>query len=462
MPGTIRAWPLFKTRSKDAPISLWWHPDSSRHVLGDIIIPGRIRQLYFSGTGEQSDQLFGTIESTLRSNTSSIWVHISPHSEQDTQDHLTRFLSSSFPKLSKLYIGNYQPDLSSPVFTTSNLTSLKLSFPHGTRPRYTLVQFSRILQRYLNLQELNLEDGAMPQVESEEALVPFTLPRLVNLELHGTLGCISGLINLIGSSPLRSVVLDFCLPHDQNVPALADAVKKIFTAYYECEGQDHLREAYYLTVFSGEDSNSLTLYTKPRFTSQPVLELRVSRANDFMKLFPLLPLKDTRHFIIEGADLSSNEYYAMFRMLRGVSRLHVYDLDIGPVLEALDPRNRGASKGATKILRRVADSRVDKPGRQPLPKLTSLTLSSLDFLDDAERDMLEVLQGRLDRKIGLKRLHIKCCRVQRAHDDAVGFKELVKRVKWSNVEVVGSDYDSSDEDPGSDESDDHSTDEFDE
>ena len=459
----VRAWPLFKARSKNAPIFVTWQPDPERHIQipGDTVVPGRIRQLYFSGTGEQSDQFFSTIESTLRSDTSSVRVHISPHSEQDTQDHLTLFLSSSFPKLSKLDIENYQPDPSSSVFTTSSLTSLQLSFPHGTRPQYTLAQLSRILQRYPNLRKLDLRDGALPQIESTELPVPFTLPRLVDLKLFGTVGCIFKLVNLIDTSPPpRSILLCFCYPHDQNVPALIDAVKKILAAYYECEGLDDPRKVDYLSI-SGADQGPLIFFTQSRSPPQPTLELQFSRADDLWNIFPLFPSKDTREFAIGGVDLDSDEYYTMFRKMKGVLRLHVLELNIGPVLEALNPYDEGASKGATRISCWVADLCADKPGHQPVPKLESLTLSNLDFLHGAEGDLLEALQGRLDCNIGLKWLVFDWCRVHHSHGSAAGFNKLVEEVEWNNVEEMGSDYNGSDydgsdyngsdEDPGSDE-----------
>jgi len=354
-------WPLFNTRSKGAPISLTWRPyhipASGRDVLADPTIPGRIQQLNFSGTSEELEQLFGAFDSSPPSNASSIQVHITlPFARQatkpDTQEHLARFLSSSFPKLSKLDIYNYQPDSSSSVFATSNLTSLKLSFPYTTRPRYTLAQLSRILQKHPNLRELDLKDGAMPQVESADAPVPSTLSQLTDLELGGTVESILGLVNLIGtSSPLLNVAFHFSYHRNQNVPVLVDAVKKILAAYYECEGLDHPRKANNLIV--SEDRGTLYFVARsrsaPASTPQPTLELQFSRANELLKIFPLFPLKDTRELTLEGVTLSSNEYYTMLRKVKGVSRLHLSKLDIGPVLEALDPRNRGASKGATQI-----------------------------------------------------------------------------------------------------------------
>lgn len=354
----VRAWPVFNARSKGAPIFLTWRPyhipASGRDVLADPTIPGRIQQLDFSGTSEQLEQLFGAFDSSPPSNASSIQVHITLcGTRQDIQEHLARFLSSSFPKLLKLDIRNYQPASSSSVFTTSNLTSLKLSFPYTTQPRYTLAQLSQILQKHSNLRELDLEDGAMPQVESPKLLVPFTLPQLADLKLRGTAESILGLVNLIGtSSPLHNVAFHFCYHPGQNVPALVDAVKKILTSYYECEGLDHPRKADHLIV-SGEDQGSLFFVARSRSASasipQPTLELQFSRATELLKIFSLFPLKDTREFTIEGVTLSSKGYYTMLRKVRGVSRLHLSKLDIGPVLEALDPCNRGASKGAIEI-----------------------------------------------------------------------------------------------------------------
>lgn len=66
--------------------------------------------------------------------------------------------------------------------------------------------------------------------------------------------------------------------------------------------------------------------------------------------------------------------------------------------------------------------------------------------------MLDVLQGRYDRKIGLKRLVIQSCRVHTADDDELSAKGLVGEIKWIDVEEMGSDFEGSDQNPYSDES----------
>ena len=83
----------------------------------------------------------------------------------------------------------------------------------------------------------------------------------------------------------------------------------------------------------------------------------------------------------------------------------------------------------------------------------TLTLSRLDFLHGVEEDILDVLRGRRDRNIGLKRLSIQSCRVHRDHDDEGYFEGLVEEVEWIDVEDMGTDYEGTDEDPSEDESD---------
>ena len=355
----VRAWPLFNTRSKEAPIFLKWQPyHAGEDLPADTVLPGRIRQLEFIGTREQSEKLFRAVDSSAPSNASSIRIYITSHptqdTEKDTQAHLARFLSSPLPKLSKLNITNYQPDCSSAAFTTSSLTSLRLSFPAGARPRYTLAQFSRILQKHPNLRGLDLEDAAVPQVESTEAPVPFTLPQLDVLKLRGTPECILRVVYLIGTtSPLHHIALHFDLTRDQDVPASVDAVKKVLTAYYEHGGLDHPRRANHITV-SGAQSGPLCFIARSQSTPgpspQPLLELRFSGGDKLMEILPLFPLKDTQEFTINGLLLTSNEYYRLLQQVEGVSQLRLSGLDIKPVLKALYSRNRGVLKGATDIM----------------------------------------------------------------------------------------------------------------
>ena len=237
--GNTKAWHLFKSWSKDAPLVLTWryHYPSLQDIPKDPTLPVRIRQLNFSGGSKGLDSLLDALNSGPLSNLSSIQLELPDFRyEEETKDHFACFLPHSFPKLSKLDIEQCRPDSSSPLFTTSNLTSLKLFFHyHSNKPCFTLAQFSKILQRHPNLQELDLGDGTIPRVGSPEILVSITLPQLVDLRLCGMAQCISGFVNTIDmSSPLYNVILYFHhRPGDLQVPTLVNAVKEILAAVRE-------------------------------------------------------------------------------------------------------------------------------------------------------------------------------------------------------------------------------------
>jgi len=110
------------------------------------------------------------------------------------------------------------------------------------------------------------------------------------------------------------------------------------------------------------------------------------------------------------------------------------------VFKALDSRNRGVSKGAIDLIRWTADACIDDPARRLIQKLVFLTLSRLDFLHSVVDDVLDFLRGRRDRNIGLKRLVIQSCRVHSGDDESLGLKDLVKVIRWIDLEEMGKDY----------------------
>ena len=103
--------------------------------------------------------------SELSSNASSLRLHVIPYVEREAREHTAAFLPLPSPKLSRLDIQGLQPASSSPIFTTSDLVSLKLSTPDGYRSPYTRSQFSEILQRHSGLQELRLRQNRRDEKE---------------------------------------------------------------------------------------------------------------------------------------------------------------------------------------------------------------------------------------------------------------------------------------------------------
>ena len=91
----------------------------------------------------------------------------------------------------------------------------------------------------------------MPLICESALVPPVVLPRLVYLRLCGAETVIAGLMGLISmSSPLHNVIIRFKLTYSPSEWTLTDAVKKILTSYYECQGLDYPCEVNCLTISS--------------------------------------------------------------------------------------------------------------------------------------------------------------------------------------------------------------------
>ena len=349
--GAVKAWHLFKSRSGDAPLFLTWRShltDSARDSLADAGTSRRIHQFDFTGGGEQLERLLDTLNSNSISITSSIRVQLIGSYPRRSVKHLNRFFSSPLPNLSKLDIQNFLPDSSSSLFTTSNLTSLRLSLPQEYQRRFTRSQLSKILQQHPNLRELDLE-GALPPVDKSGPSVPVVLSNLVDLRLHDTDSVIVGFTDLINvSSPLRNVIIRF---HAARIPALVATVKKILAAYYGCRGLERPRRADHLTISSDPIEDDLSIDVGSPSTPSPNLKLQFHGIVGMFTgdIVPLFPLKHVRKFTVEGLAVTMDDWCRMLRGMRGLLHLQLNSLDIGPALDGLGFDDGGMCGEATKI-----------------------------------------------------------------------------------------------------------------
>ena len=353
--GAFKAWPLFKSRSKNTPLSLTWEPQLSssvREILVDPTIPGRVRQFGFNGTSSQLAHFLRAFDSSPPSNVSSIRLQISPHDDREPRKRLTRLLSSSYPKLSQLHLEGFLPEYTSPIFSTSSLTSLTLSFPdRGTGDQYTIPQFSRILQQDPNLQELDLSSSAMPLPEPSNASDPLILPRLATLRLYGTEAAISGFIDIIGvSSPLHNVAIRFERDPEPTIGALVDSAEKILKAYYGHRGLDYRKINRPDISYSSEESYTvfdIRSHSVPTPDLKSDLEIRFDESNILARdklmdgAFHILLLDDVQEFAAEGLVIYRGEYRQIFGKMKDCLHLRLDNLDIHPVLEALSPSYYG-------------------------------------------------------------------------------------------------------------------------
>jgi len=364
IPGAAKAWPLFNTRSKNAPLFLTWRPGlsiPSRNIMMDPTIPRRIRRLDFSGNIHQLARRLGVFDSSAPSDISSIRLQIVPQYYEEPPQGFTRFLSSAFPKLSELDIEDFIPDSTSPIFTTSNLTSLKLYYRYIDQPIHTLPEFLDILQRHPNLQALDLQEGALPLPEPSVPLVPLVLPRLVDLRLRGLEWGVTGIVDLIGvSSPLRNIVILIPRTLDEHTEVFVDMMKKILAVYYGCPGLDHPSTSNCLTISLRSSGHNLAFDTRlcSTPTSYPTsnLDLHINgiwdeRAHQLARdAFTLFPVDRIQEFTAVGLNLPVGMYRTVFRKMECLLHLRLDNLDIGPVSNALRPGIRGVHGKTSKIM----------------------------------------------------------------------------------------------------------------
>jgi len=450
-----RVWPLFDARSKDTPISLTWRSWSKTAaltqsgILTDLAIPGRVRTLNFNGTSNDLEEFLGNFGSSHSSIASSIRLHVTPYDEQGTRERTAAFLSLLFPKLSKLDI-NFLPDSSSPILTTSNLVSLKLGSPHRCGSHYTLPQFSHILERHSNLQELHLSQGGIPQVKPSGPSVPVFLPRLVDLRLYGPEAVITGFIGLVSmSSPLHNVTIHFESTPTSSIPALAGTVKKILTPYYKCQGLEYPRKVNNLTIskFGGRSLVfNVGSHSTPASRPTANLELQFNKVDNVLaqKICLLFPLDDVFEFALVGLDLPRSGCRKILQKMDGLSHLRLSGLDIGPVLGTLNFDCELWSMPRYWITYLC----IDELSGPSAPKLNSLSLTNLNIRPDLDRKLVNILDGG-DGEAVLENLVVRSCSV---HDNSAQwrFRKLVERVTWESVSLVHSDIsddEGSEEDP---------------
>jgi hypothetical protein len=297
--------------------------------------PKRIRRLDFDGTRKQLEHILSALDSRSTSATSSIRLQCAHCEIGGNGEHLIRFFSSSFPKLSELDIDTFLPDSTSSILTTSNLTSLKLDSPYNDTRRYTRSQFLQVLQHHPNLKQLDLKAGGLPSVEDSAGLVPVVLPHLIDLKLCSTDEAIEGFVDLVGmSSPLHNVIIDVEHNHASDVRAPANAAKKILTAYYGCEGLKQPCKVTHLTVSSSyQFQDRLIIRAKTRSTStfHPIynLELKFHGMEGALAqmIIPLFPSRHIRDYAIERLDIITNDWCVVLRRMDGLLRLRLDSVD---------------------------------------------------------------------------------------------------------------------------------------
>ena len=342
IPGTFKAWHLFKSRSKDAPLFLTWQeylPESAHTVLMESETPKRIRQLDFSGTTHQFKCILNALDSRSLSTTSSIRLRILRSSDGE---HLARFSSFPFPKLSRLDVANFLPDLTSSIFVTSNLTSLKLDIPCPDGRYCTQSQLLQVLQQNRNLRQLNFKAGGLSLAGDSGRLVPALLPHLADLKLSGTTEVIDRFLDLVCmSSPIHRITIHFQRNYAHDTEPLVIIMRKLLTMYYGCKELEPQRKVSHFTAFS--DTGSIIAgdhLTHPTYCLR--LEFQNNKGELFQKVIPLFPLNYILDFTASGFDLATDAWRGILLRMESLSHLRLERMNTESVLNALGPNDGGA------------------------------------------------------------------------------------------------------------------------
>lgn len=344
IPGTFKAWHLFKSRSKHAPLFLTWRehlPDSAYTVLMESETPKKICRLDFSGTPTQFEHILNALDSRSLSTTSSIRLRILP----PDREHLTRFFSFTFPKLSNLEVENFLPDPTSAIFTTSNLTSLKLDLLRRDGRYYTQSQLLQVLQWNQNLRQLDFKAGGLPLAADSGGSAPVLLPHLVDLRLRGTNEVIDGFLGLVCmSSPLHKISIHFQHHYIQHTAPFVNTTQKFLTAYYGSKEPERRRKVSHLAVLSHAGTISAKDdSTHPTYS----FEVKFQDSRDdffFQKVIPLFPLSHVYDCTVAGLDLSMNSWRGILLRMESLSHLQLRSMNTESVLYALNSNDGGAFK----------------------------------------------------------------------------------------------------------------------
>ena len=341
IPGSFKAWHMFNSRSKDAPLFLTWREDleSEDTVWMKSETPKRIRQLDLSGTTDQFECILNALDPRSLSTTSSIRLRVLGPKDRE---HLTHFFSFPFPKLSRLDVESSPPDPTSSIFVTSNLTSLKLSIPHNDDRYYTQSQLLQVLQQNRNLRQLEFEAGGLPLAGDSGGLVPVLLPHLVDLKLRGTNEVIDRFVDLVCmSSPLHKISIYFQHDYHHDTEPLVCTMRKLLTAYYGCKELERRSKVSHFVAWSTSGAISAGDHlTHPTYS----LELAFQGDKDelFQKVIPLFPLDHVYDCTASGLDFATDAWRGILLRTESLLHLRLGDMEPESVLNALGSNDGGA------------------------------------------------------------------------------------------------------------------------
>ena len=344
--GCIDEWPILHARSKNAPLDIYLRkrpidPAALIPILSDPETFRRLRSLDFNEHAlwfEQFLELFLVPNHENVQNLETLRIDIScmgAMSGYETFERISRFFSSSFPKLHTMEIVNLSIDWNSSFPSLTSITELTIKNPSNANcPK--LGQLLSLLRSNPRINKLILEDGALPHrddIGGERDILG--LSDLRSLQLNGGLLPIMRLLEHLNLPPeLRyaSITVD---AQGYSNEAILLRIKPFLRSYYLLEDREERRIDGLRLFLDDLQTTLLTISTTPHAFTVPEptlsqiplspMNLHIQTYLDkrplSVEVFQFLPLDNLRDLSLENLEFSAQQCKLLFSQVRRVEEL---------------------------------------------------------------------------------------------------------------------------------------------
>ena len=369
--GSIDAWPVLHSRSKNAPLDIHLRKrPASLTVLEPIFTdPGifrRLRSFDFRGHASWLDQFLGLIVNRGNaSNLQDLQLNIScmgAMSGYETFEHIRRFFTLPFPKLRALEIVNLSINWDTSFLSLSSVVNLTIQNPPNViRPK--MEQLLSFIRRNPRLKKLILDDGALPHPDDtggERGILG--LPDLRSLRLRGDLLPIMRVLEHLKLPPELQYTSITVNAGEFSNDMIVPSIRPFLRSYYLSEHKEERRIDGLRLSLDDLQTTVLTVSTTPKAlvpeatpSQIPLspMNLHIQTYQDkkslSMEIFQLLPLDNLRDLSLESLEFTVDQCRLLFSRVRRVEELCIAGSSGPGAIEALElPSPPGCDKQAGK------------------------------------------------------------------------------------------------------------------
>ena len=346
--GCIDAWPILYARSKSAPLNIHLRkcptdPTILVPILSDPDTSKRLRSFDFRGHASLFEQfleyLLAHHQGTFP-NLQDLRIDISCTGALtgcEAFRHITRFISSSFPKLNILELINLGINWNTAFPSLSSIVELTIRNPlNVNRPK--MDQLVSLLGCNPRMKKLILDDdGALPQPDDTGNKGGFLgLPDLRVLHLNGNLLPTMDLLeHLLLPPELQHISVS--VEATGSTEAILPHLKPFLTSYYLSEDREERKIDGLRLAIDELQTSILTIATTPNALSTseatvsqiplPPMSLHIQTYQDkrplSMDVFQFLPLGNLRDLSLESLEFTVQQCRLLFGQVRRLEELCV-------------------------------------------------------------------------------------------------------------------------------------------